>query len=84
MKAHLRVLLGVVQAPEGRGVFPGMTVQENLDMGHYARKFGTQGRLQGNAGSGVRRCSRGWPSAAPRSAGRCPAASSRWWRSAGR
>lgn len=39
MKPHLRVLLGVVQAPEGRGVFPGMTVQENLDMGHYARKF---------------------------------------------
>ncbi len=40
MKAHLRVLAGIVQAPEGRGVFPGMTVQENLDMGCYARKFG--------------------------------------------
>ncbi len=39
MKAHLRVLSGIVQAPEGRGVFPGMTVQENLDMGCYARKF---------------------------------------------
>ena len=39
MKAHLRVVAGIVQAPEGRGVFPGMTVQENLDMGHYARKF---------------------------------------------
>ncbi|MFE3289316.1 ABC transporter ATP-binding protein [Rhodococcus sp. NPDC059234] len=39
MKAHERVKLGVVQAPEGRGVFPGMTVQENLDMGCYARKF---------------------------------------------
>jgi len=39
MKAHLRVLAGIVQAPEGRGVFPGMTVQENLDMGHYGRKF---------------------------------------------
>ena len=39
MKAHLRVLAGIVQAPEGRGVFPGMTVQENLDMGCYARKF---------------------------------------------
>src|SRR4051812_29133823 len=42
VKAHLRVLMGVVQAPEGRGVFPGMTVQENLDMGHYARKFETK------------------------------------------
>src|ERR1700712_5738043 len=39
MKAHLRVMAGIVQAPEGRGVFPGMTVQENLDMGHYGRKF---------------------------------------------
>ncbi len=42
VKAHLRVLQGIVQAPEGRGVFPGMTVQENLDMGHYARKFETK------------------------------------------
>src|ERR1035437_6187124 len=39
VKAHLPVLSGIVQAPEGRGGFPGMTVQENLDMGCYARKF---------------------------------------------
>ena len=26
------------QAPEGRGIFPGMTVLENLEMGKYARK----------------------------------------------
>ncbi len=39
MKAHDRVKAGIIQAPEGRGVFPGMTVHENLDMGHYARKF---------------------------------------------
>ncbi|MFH5211927.1 ABC transporter ATP-binding protein [Antrihabitans sp. NCIMB 15449] len=39
MKAHERVKAGIVQSPEGRGVFPGMTVQENLDMGHYSRKF---------------------------------------------
>ena len=38
MKAHERVLAGIVQAPEGRGVFPGMTVLENLDMGAYTRK----------------------------------------------
>ncbi|WP_280458970.1 ABC transporter ATP-binding protein [Nocardia carnea] len=37
--AHRRVLAGLVQAPEGRGVFPGMTVRENLDMGCYARPF---------------------------------------------
>ena len=41
-KAHLRALDGIVQAPEGRGVFPGMTVQENLDMGCYARKFASK------------------------------------------
>jgi branched-chain amino acid transport system ATP-binding protein len=33
-----RVKLGISQSPEGRGVFPGMTVTENLDMGAYARK----------------------------------------------
>jgi len=46
MKAHLRVLAGIVQAPEGRGVFPGMTVQENLDMGHYGRKFESKAAYQ--------------------------------------
>ncbi|WP_345497159.1 ABC transporter ATP-binding protein [Nocardia callitridis] len=39
MKAHERVGTGLIQAPEGRGVFPGMTVQENLDMGCYGRPF---------------------------------------------
>jgi len=33
-----RVVMGISQAPEGRGVFPGMTVRENLDMGAYVRK----------------------------------------------
>ena len=35
VKAHLRAIDGLVQAPEGRGVFPGMTVTENLEMGCY-------------------------------------------------
>ncbi|MFE3546166.1 ABC transporter ATP-binding protein [Nocardia sp. NPDC059177] len=39
MKAHDRVVEGLIQAPEGRGVFPGMTVLENLDMGCYGRPF---------------------------------------------
>ncbi|MCE5288819.1 MAG: ABC transporter ATP-binding protein, partial [Nocardiaceae bacterium] len=39
VQAHKRVGEGLIQAPEGRGVFPGMTVQENLDMGCYLRKF---------------------------------------------
>jgi branched-chain amino acid transport system ATP-binding protein len=38
LKAHLRVQRGISQAPEGRGVFPGMTVLENLDMGAFGRK----------------------------------------------
>jgi branched-chain amino acid transport system ATP-binding protein len=42
MKAHERVIAGIVQAPEGRGVFPGMTVTENLEMGAYARVFKTK------------------------------------------
>jgi branched-chain amino acid transport system ATP-binding protein len=33
-----RVKLGISQAPEGRGVFPGMTVRENLEMGAYIRR----------------------------------------------
>ena len=36
--AHQRVKLGICQAPEGRHVFPGMTVMENLEMGAYARR----------------------------------------------
>mgnify|MGYP002067222019 FL=1 len=39
MKPHLRVAAGIVQAPEGRGVFAGMTVMENLEMGCFARPF---------------------------------------------
>jgi branched-chain amino acid transport system ATP-binding protein len=38
MRADLRVLRGIGQAPEGRGVFPGMSVQENLEMGAYTRR----------------------------------------------
>jgi branched-chain amino acid transport system ATP-binding protein len=38
LRADLRVVRGICQAPEGRGIFPGMTVAENLDMGAYARK----------------------------------------------
>ncbi|HJV14245.1 MAG TPA: ABC transporter ATP-binding protein [Propionibacteriaceae bacterium] len=38
MPGHKRVLVGIGQAPEGRGIFPGMTVAENLHMGAYARK----------------------------------------------
>jgi branched-chain amino acid transport system ATP-binding protein len=36
--AYDRVKLGISQSPEGRGIFPGMTVRENLDMGAYVRE----------------------------------------------
>lgn len=39
MPAHARVHLGISQAPEGRGIFPGMTVLENLEMGKYHLKM---------------------------------------------
>ena len=37
LPAHELVNLGISQAPEGRGIFPGMTVIENLEMGAYGR-----------------------------------------------
>jgi branched-chain amino acid transport system ATP-binding protein len=38
MSACKLVDRGLLQAPEGRGIFPGMSVLENLEMGAYARK----------------------------------------------
>lgn len=34
---HALVKMGIVQCPEGRGVFPNLTVEENLDLGAYVR-----------------------------------------------
>ncbi|HEY0890200.1 MAG TPA: ABC transporter ATP-binding protein [Nocardioides sp.] len=38
LRADQRMRKGLCLAPEGRGIFPGMTVTENLDMGAYSRK----------------------------------------------
>ncbi len=38
LPAYERVVLRLSQSPEGRGVFVGMTVRENLDMGGFVRK----------------------------------------------
>jgi branched-chain amino acid transport system ATP-binding protein len=38
LRADLRVIRGIGQSPEGRGIFPGMTVRENLEMGAYTRR----------------------------------------------
>lgn len=42
MKAHIRVVRGISQSPEGRRIFPGMTVLENLDMGAFGRRDRTK------------------------------------------
>jgi branched-chain amino acid transport system ATP-binding protein len=39
LPAHERVHRGISQVPEGRGIFPGMTVLENLEMGKYHLKM---------------------------------------------
>ena len=38
LRPDLRVIRGLCQSPEGRQIFPGMTVFENLDMGAYTRR----------------------------------------------
>jgi len=38
MKAHEIARLGIVQVPEGRRLFPDLSVDENLNMGLYMRK----------------------------------------------
>ncbi len=38
LKSHEMVPRGLAHAPEGRGVFPNLTVQENLDLGAYLRR----------------------------------------------
>jgi branched-chain amino acid transport system ATP-binding protein len=40
MKAHDIVRLGLIQSPEGRGIFANLTVLENLEMGAFTRKDG--------------------------------------------
>jgi branched-chain amino acid transport system ATP-binding protein len=38
LEPHRIVALGICQAPEGRRIFPRMTVRENLEMGAFARR----------------------------------------------
>ena len=37
-KPHEILRMGLAQVPEGRGVFPNLTVDENLDLGAFARR----------------------------------------------
>jgi len=38
MPSHDRVHLGLIQVPEGRRIFKGMTIRENLDLGSFTLK----------------------------------------------
>lgn len=40
MKPHMIVRQGVLQSPEGRGIFANLSVLENLEMGAFTRKDG--------------------------------------------
>jgi len=40
--AHQRVEMGIVQVPEGRQLFPFLTVKENLEMGAYTKRARAQ------------------------------------------
>ena len=71
----------IAQAPEGRRIFPRMTVLENLQMGATDRRPRAFRRAISSASS---RCSRSSRSASTSAAARCPAASSRCWRSRAR
>ena len=78
---HSVVKMGISQSPEGRRLFPRISVIENLEMGAFQRNDRSETRSRSTACSSSSRAS---PSGATRRPGRCPAASSRCARSAGR
>ena len=45
LKSHEVVELGIIQVPEGRHIFPNMSVQENLRMGAFQRDNATKSEL---------------------------------------
>ncbi len=46
MKSHDVVAKGIIQVPEGRHIFPNMSVAENLGMGAFQRRKATKQELQ--------------------------------------
>ncbi len=79
---HAMVRQGLVMVPEGRGIFPQLTIEENLHMGAYSRQ--EQNQLCPRAATGVPALSA--PGRAPPANGGAPlgAANSNCWPWAGR
>ena len=72
------VAAGLLHVPEGRRIFPNMSVSENLDIGSYRRASRGAGTIASASFPSFPGCGSGrtsWPE-------RFPAASSRCWRSA--
>ncbi|HCJ66644.1 MAG TPA: ABC transporter ATP-binding protein [Elusimicrobia bacterium] len=46
LKAHQITKYGIVQVPEGRKIFPLLTVKENLEIGAYRKKNGVKENLE--------------------------------------
>ena len=70
---------GIAMVPEGRKLFPSLTVEENLRIGAHARQGNGFGRW-----NGFIRCSPSCANGATIRGRRCQAGSSRWWQSGGR
>ena len=73
------VARGLIHVPEGRRIFPNMTVRENLDLGGYRRGRARRAREPRPRVRDLPAPRRAAVASAP---ARCPAASSRCWRSA--
>ena len=78
---HLMVEHGLAVVPEGRRLFGGMTVEENLELGAFAPAPAPRG---GRAWPACSPSSRIWARAGAKWCAGSRAASSRWWRSAAR
>ena len=80
LPTHKVIAAGIACIPEGRKVFPKLTVEENLRLGAYQET--SDAVTQRAHGGDLSPVSRGWPSAARSSPAPCRAASRRWCRSA--
>ena len=79
LATHKIIAAGIACIPEGRKVFPKLTVEENLRARRLSETFG-RGRRRAH-GRHLRASSRGLPSGAASSPAPCRAASRRWCRS---